>query len=108
MKQIEWLHKLANIRYLTDKQFDVLSNNQYVKEICLFGDYDNCTEYLIRITDEGWNAGFLDYSFLTSVVKDGFICECKGVFEYIENQAESYESALYRCNKCGVEIEKCK
>ncbi|WP_338659673.1 hypothetical protein QJR30_01595 [Paraclostridium sordellii] len=106
MKQIDWLHALANKKYLTKNQFDTLINNKYVEDYSYFRDDINSCIYLLRISEEGWDVGFYDKSFLANVIKDEFICKCGGFFEYIENQAYVSESMLLRCSKCNDVIEK--
>lgn len=46
MKQIDWLHALANKEYLTKKQFDTLINNKYVENHSYFSGDINSDIYI--------------------------------------------------------------
>ena len=114
MNQMEWLYKLANIKYLSKKQFEVLKNNKYIKSYKYLGSWINCAAYIFYVTKEGFDKGFLDFSFCVDVIKDNYICKCGGYYDTddcsdsdcYERYPEAYEEGfiLLRCEKCKSEI----
>lgn len=106
MNQIQWLHSLANKKYLNKNQFNTLVNNKYVEDYSYFSDDVNCEIYLIRISDDGWDKGFYDKRFLVSLIKDDFTCKCGGYYEYIENQIDCEYTMLLTCTKCEDVVER--
>lgn len=109
MTQKEWLYKLSEIPYLTDKQLEVLKKNKYIERYKYKYETLNSYKYIFYLNREGAEEFRGDLYFYVDVIKDDCRCFCGGYYEFDEEYYEKYKEKydknykLLRCSKCKDE-----
>ncbi|MCC0633522.1 MULTISPECIES: hypothetical protein [Clostridioides] len=108
MDQIKRLHELQQKSYLTKEEFEELKNNTYIEKFELRDECDNSYIYNFYTNDKCNDIKFIKSQFIVTLIKNGFLCDCGGVFRQkkIVDEYDYGYNAIYKCDSCGKELDK--